>query len=364
MALPWQYAKLTCAICLGKVDMLTDRKLSPSHAGQVDPSLYKQNIDNVDAHLSVAQDLLVSMMKYRRQTHNEKPCALENCNHCLNQHLPAILAAISCGQALQFVLPAFPAKSPNLNKVLGPLPDKGEQLALTFLNALGQHMEEIYPPGVNIILCSDGRVFSDVIGMKEQDVSDYQQAIDDMIDKFKLRHITTFNLDQCYPGLSYEKMRVKLMQEHAQSLLLLKQKVRAGQQENAAPECQEAHRLYCGMTRFLVEDAMHPSQSKSKTAIQKISRKNAYEVICRSQAWGQLIEQQFPSAMRWSIHPQPCGAKKFGINLMGSDHWMTPWHGVVVDSGGQFRLLKRLEAEALGAQVVYDSNGKPSHYRL
>ena len=159
-------------------------------------------------------------------------------------------------------------------------------------------------------------------------------------------------------------MRVRLMERHGEPIDLLKASVsRGGKIPDCSVEDKEAHRLYCGITRFLVEDAMFPGQIRSRTAIQKESRIRAYEVIQRSQAWSRLIENQFPDAVRLSIHPQSCGARKLGIRMIESDNWQTPWHGVAVDVGGRFVLLKRSQAEALGARLV-TRFGRPSHYVL
>jgi pyoverdine/dityrosine biosynthesis protein Dit1 len=66
--------------------------------------------------------------------------------------------------------------------------------------------------------------------------------------------------------------------------------------------------------------------------------------------------------VRLSIHPQPCHAEKIGIYLVDTrDNWLTPWHGVAVETQGRFALMKRHEAEALGARVVY-RDGRPSHF--
>src|SRR5690606_14168433 len=97
---------------------------------------------------------------------------------------------------------------------------------------------------------------------------------------------------------------------------------------SADREDKEAHHIYCGITRFLFEDAMYPGQTRSRTAIQKDCRVRAYEVIRRSNAWSALLAQRYPDAVRLSIHPHPCGAAKLGIQLLGAECWMTPWHGV------------------------------------
>lgn len=62
---------------------------------------------------------------------------------------------------IEAVLPAFPHKSSNLDKVSSPMPDKGEELALRRLIIFAESIEKIYPPGVRIWIVSDGHVFSD-----------------------------------------------------------------------------------------------------------------------------------------------------------------------------------------------------------
>jgi pyoverdine/dityrosine biosynthesis protein Dit1 len=48
---------------------------------------------------------------------------------------------------------------------------------------------------------------------------------------------------------------------------------------------------------------------------------------------------------------------------MEAESWMTPWHGVAVDVGGRFILLKRSQAEGFGARMV-SRGGRPSHFEL
>jgi pyoverdine/dityrosine biosynthesis protein Dit1 len=206
-------------------------------------------------------------------------------------------------------------------------------------------------------------VFSDAVGMRDEDVTAYQDQISSMIMELSLETISIFNLDEWCSGMGFPQMRKNLTEKYAESIEVVQEKVRLGKDENADSDCRELHRLYCGITRFLVEDAMHPGQQKSRSAIQKECRLRAYEVIQKSGAWSRLIEDQFPHAVRLSIHPQGCGSQKLGLRLMGPDGWMTPWHGVAVKKDGQFLLLKRNQAEKLGAQLVF-KNGRPSHYEL
>lgn len=61
---------------------------------------------------------------------------------------------------LHMVLPAFPFKSPNReDKVLGSLPDLGEEIALARLDGLCAQLCEIYPDS-SLTLVSDGLVYN------------------------------------------------------------------------------------------------------------------------------------------------------------------------------------------------------------
>ncbi len=319
---------------------------------------------NSDSVMNMAKSILAEIMLFRRVPESISSCSDIDCQKCTSPHLPKIISAVENNKPVIFVLPAFPGKSPNPEKVLGPLPDMAERLSLHFLGNLCQRIKKIYTPGIKIILCSDGRVFSDVVGMMERNVSAYQTELNNLKEEMSLSDISTLNLDDFFKELNFVQMRAELMKCYGKSLDFLKQKIRNGAKPSANPDEQEANRMYCGITRFLFEDAMHTSQTKSRTAIQKESRFKAYEVIRRSNAWSQLIAEHYPEAVRLSIHPQTCGAKKLGIRLVGNESWMTPWHGVAVESRKGYVLVKRSEAEALGAKLISSSDGRYSHYKL
>lgn len=58
-------------------------------------------------------------------------------------------------------LPAFPFKSPNKKtKVLGTLPDKAEEVALSHLEGLCLAIKDVYELGANIFIVSDGLMYS------------------------------------------------------------------------------------------------------------------------------------------------------------------------------------------------------------
>ena len=69
---------------------------------------------------------------------------------------------ISSSLPIHFILPAFPCKSSNSDKVLGTLPDQGEYLAIKTMSLVGELIQKVYPPGAKFLIVSDGHVFSDV----------------------------------------------------------------------------------------------------------------------------------------------------------------------------------------------------------
>ena len=269
--------------------------------------------------LNIANRVLSEVMNYRRVVKSTELCTNSSCSKCGSAHLPRIIKSIENNEPVSFVLPAFPGKSPNSEKVLGVLPDLAERLSLIFLGTLCEKVKDYYAPGIKIIICSDGRVFSDVVGMKEENVTAYQIGIDKMIKDLSLGDISTFNLDDIYKGSDFDHIRDILMNKFGDSMESLKEKVRNGKKEEAKIEETDANRMYKGITRFLFEDSLHPNQIKSRSALQRDARENAYEVIRRSNAWSRLIAKYFSGAVRLSIHPQPCGSSKLGIRLIGNE---------------------------------------------
>lgn len=75
--------------------------------------------------------------------------------------LPFVEEYVINEKPIRCVLPAFPFKSPNRkDKVIGVMPDLGEELALMHLNGLCESIAEIYQPGAMVTITSDGLVYN------------------------------------------------------------------------------------------------------------------------------------------------------------------------------------------------------------
>jgi pyoverdine/dityrosine biosynthesis protein Dit1 len=207
-------------------------------------------------------------------------------------------------------------------------------------------MQEIYPVGIKLIICSDGRVFNDLVLVSDLHVDVYQKGIQQIIEDYQLTHLSTFSLDEVYPCHNYLVMRELLMIEFGQTLDELKQHIAS---------TPSARYQFNGIHRFIVEDqlALKPGQTKNKT--RQDAKQIAYEVIRRSNAWSRLLANYFPQSVRLSIHPQPCGSEKIGIHFLPtSNRWSTPWHNVLLKNAEGWQLIKKQEAEQLGARLNHD----------
>jgi pyoverdine/dityrosine biosynthesis protein Dit1 len=268
-------------------------------------------------------------------------------------HLPKVRRFVVNNEPVHLLLPAFPAKSPNPKKVLGRLPDMAEELALNFLEGLCREIREFYPPGARVTICSDGRVFSDLVGVADADVTEYGREIASMLGRLGAASLDTLNLEDLFDIDDRAALREQLCAHYADTLATIEQRVRAHERHRA---------LFNGVHRFLFEDRLVIEPDKSRNRLRNECKERALRVIQRSEAWGRLIRECFPAALRLSIHPQPPHSEKIGI-LLGDaeDAWLTPWHGVALKTEGGFKLVRRHEAEAVGARVVR-RDGRASHY--
>ncbi|WP_219729421.1 L-tyrosine/L-tryptophan isonitrile synthase family protein [Streptomyces noursei] len=307
----------------------------------------------------VSQRVLELLYRYRRvdeslveqdgDTAGDDPCPA-----CFEAHRERMEHFIERDEPIHFVVPAFPAKSPNQSKVLGVLPDLGERLALGFLQSLCDYVGHFYRPGARVTICSDGHVFGDVVGVADTTVTEYRDSLTEMISTARWSAIDLFGLNDAFGGMHYPVMRKVLEENYSATLAELKEKVRSDRSTRS---------LFNGIHRFMFEDAVaRRGADASRTKLRNDSKDTAYQTILRSNAWSRLVAATFPRAIRLSIHPQPPHSEKFGLQLMPTrDGWLTPWHGVVLDDGVSCSLVKRWDAERLHATVVW-RDGRPSHF--
>lgn len=261
---------------------------------------------------------------------------------------------ISESKELIFLLPAFPAKSPSPAKTSGRLPDLGEVVALKGLQDLCEKISSLYTPGARIIICSDGRVFSEVVKVSDEEINLYQNGVQEILKKYDLNKLSIFCLDDIYPGTGNEQ-REFLLGTYAKSL----EEVR-----NLVLLENEYKKLFNGLHKFLLEDELVLNTDISKNKANQETKVRAYELLRRSDAWSQLLQKKFPDALRLSIHPYDIEHEKFGIKLINSSSkWATPWHNVMVKIKDRFELMHLKEAMELQASPKF-LEGKYAYYEI
>lgn len=335
--------------------------------------------------------VLAPVLARQRVPFGARACAA-GCSACIAPHLAKVARAISTGRPITFVLPSFPAKSPSPRKVLGELPDMAEELALEGLEALCAEIARVHAPGARLIVASDGRVFADVVGVSDDAVTRYRDALRARIRRLDIsllaeqagargvgvipgpfaepslpptpsrseggtwyrrttgrpkgRAIELFDLDDA--GLTREELLARYAETPEAAHLRARGEDRA---------------MWNGIHRFLFEDRLGAEPGLSRNQLRARCAPLADELLRRSAAWSRFVAERFPDAIRLSIHPQPAHAPKLGIRLggEGTDPWRTPWHSVAVLEPDGWRLRPRHEAETAGARLVF-RGGRPSHF--
>lgn len=293
------------------------------------------------------REILAVLLPYRRGGE-----AMDNGDPAsFGPQLEQLTGFVSAGKPILFTLPAFPCKSPNPAKVLSHLPDEGERRALRFLDDLCAEVEHIYTPGARILICSDGHIFGDLIGVPDDHIDAYSAELTAMITNENLTRLGMFSLADVLGDLPYDEKRRHIHDRYAPTVEELRERAKTD---------PDLMRLYLGITRFLMDDTIGFEGTRS--ALQRNCRRRAYGVIQRSKAWGALIAELHPDSVRLSIHPQPANAAKFGIRLLdAADIWTTPWHACAVRrAGDRWELLPRSAAEKTGRLII--RNGRPSHF--
>ncbi len=290
-----------------------------------------------------------------RSSKRDESCQREPCERCLSPHEVRVDYFVERQEPILCLLPGFPAKSSSRAKTLGPLPDQAEWIGLRYLGQMIEDVQRAYPPGLSIIICSDGHVFSDVVHVTDSDVDAYLGELQLMLDQLAVQSIRLFSLKDLYDLSSPEMVREQLIAHYARDTEHIAHRAKRSR----------AHRSQLnGIERFLFEEEIAESAGRSRTQIRQECHARAIEVVRRSDAWDRLLRDCFPQAIRLSIHPQYEHSDKIGV-LLGctNDAWVTPWHSAAVRQGDEWMLMKVAEAQLLGAQIVVQE-GHPYYLEL
>ncbi|KAI0522111.1 Pyoverdine/dityrosine biosynthesis protein-domain-containing protein [Xylaria bambusicola] len=286
---------------------------------------------------------------------------------------------VNRNERCQMVLPAFPCKSPNDQKVGGSKPDMAERIALETLWAFTKRLEEIYPPGATVWIIHDGHLLSSCIGVDDDAISEYESNLQELYrsmfntpaDRQAVRFCPLTDLfddsdsTQTFspswvadPELVQDPIQTKLSDtaEIARKLVMASCGIsRAHLRKLILAQDPDILRSYRGLSRFMLQDLEGPMfAGQSTSRKKKTAAAVASEMMVRNQAYSNLLELLYPNYVRLSIHAHNNRGPKFGIRLFPRDKVRaiddvdgrhepvplydfqipTPWHNSIVKVEG------------------------------
>lgn len=262
-----------------------------------------------------------------------------------------LMPFITANKPIGLVMLGFPFKSMNTrDKVLGEVPDLGEEVALQQFMAFDAMVRTVYPPGIDMNIASDGYIFNDLMGVFDNVVRKYEDINNGFIYQSPVR---IYNLMHFYPNMRLDDARDSLMDHFGITHAELDYRILTDANTTS---------LYNGMMRFMEQDlAIRPYDSKNQ--LHKAAKKMAREMMVRNEAFSALVNKEFAGYIRLSMHPSTNDGKKFSFQLVPSNNAKhSPWHSVVlVHSDGTLETIHRKDAVEKGYELVY-KNRQPYHF--
>lgn len=252
---------------------------------------------------------------------------------------------IKLNKQINFVMLGFPMKSINdRDKVLGKLPDLGEELAFKNFADFARQIKDIYAPGININIVSDGYIFNDIMGAEDKTVAAYEEICKDLA---RVAPITYFDL------FNFTTSREKVMEQFGINSQELEHRILFDHDTNV---------LYKGMIRFLSLD-LAINKYDSGNQLHKAAKSMAREMMFRNEAYSRLVQKEFSGSIRLSMHPSLNNGVKYSFQLIKSCKvWTSPWHSaLVIHPNGQPESVHKMDAMKAGYVLQYKNN-QPYNY--
>jgi pyoverdine/dityrosine biosynthesis protein Dit1 len=253
---------------------------------------------------------------------------------------------VSKNRTLILVLPSFPFKSQNRDNTLGNLPDMGEYIALEVLNSLCNNIRKIYKPGVDFVLASDGRLYSDLVGVSDSAVNSYREELLKMNNAIcKDSCLRWFSLDE---GIKHEgglDVREILERDYSDGIKVVMEEVKKD---------KDYLRLYIGFKNFALSEIKAQNLNCSNREMIRRAKGIAKKMMVRNFANAKLLKVSFPDMIRLSVKHHDTRRGLFAVNLMRTHTDIgTPWlNSILRLRNGKYKYIKVREARAQGYKEI------------
>ncbi|KAF5598634.1 transferase family [Fusarium pseudocircinatum] len=240
-------------------------------------------------------------------------------------------------------LPGFPFKSANkINKVLGFLPDKAEELALQRLDTMCLHRDTwAYGEALRALAVKKG--FNQITFSRLKDLAGLELP-EKMSEIVYVANATNFRR---YLLNKYGKEDYDINYEIATN--------------------PDTLMTYCGYKRFLESDLQHifpTGENRSHNGYRRDVKYLAKEMMIRGCAFAGAIKAAFPNHLRLSIH-QSTGEHKVSLSLLHTKTgYTTPWHCcVALMANGEWLSAPMSDFQNDPCFDIVYEDGRPSYFR-
>lgn len=242
-------------------------------------------------------------------------------------------------EKLNFVIPAFPGKSPNKNSCFSHLPDYTENISINAIKAFIKEINKVYKFKCNFTIIHDGHYFIKLgITRSEEELNDYINEIRKNLPR-NVKSKTIYDLMRTNDfNIAYNEFFEKYINN---------EKI-----DNSGLSNEIV------FTKYEFFDKIY-NVSSSKNQIQIWAKKIAKESLLIKRAVNNLIEDIYPSSIRLSVHYQEENSKKMGFKMIpNAVNKGTPWFYVAYKSTSEKIILGKRNWKLKSKKLKNNKFGK------
>lgn len=265
---------------------------------------------------------------------------------------------VSNQKKVKLLLPAFPCKTNNLEKVLSHHPDMGEYLVIKKFIKMIRNIQSIYPHGICFYIFSDYHTFSDYINVDLKNHYDYSDGLRKIIKKM--------NCDDEIKVLNFEHFKEFEGVSDIDYFQELKNQFGDKEYEVDFDQLKRKNKkmnsTYLGLKKFMSQDQKPVLATLSYAKRRKRLAEIAKGMMIQGKALDNFLGQKFHDCIRLSIHEHPMIGKKYSLYLFDEPNFKTPWHSTLMYDANKGEFLvdsQENHRQQEGAILNVDYQGQP-----
>jgi pyoverdine/dityrosine biosynthesis protein Dit1 len=278
---------------------------------------------------------------------------------------PIVEARVGEGSPLEFVLPSFPFKHNNPVKVSRRSPDMAEVLCICRLYEICHALGQVYEPGANFVIISDGMVYHHMFGVTEHEALSYRErtremvaqlGFGDTIEVTDMEHLIA-SRQELFDFVSEQLRPVFGEWWEANPDDLRRASLIQASTANLNTSESVTHDLVQMATKDVLLDTEEQTDASTLETIrsQTVQRaeQGAFEFAFFLYVLSEidLVPSCYPRAVRATVHPKPT---QWGLHLVNRESRVFPWQGVAYrNEHGAWRIKYQFEVTRARATPVH-----------